>query len=235
MTTAPRCARGRPHLFGGIAEGTLDGVDNLLAKLRIVAAGFGLQLYAIGDDVRRLAAVDEADVARAAPLPLGDLPVPALFVQTGDRQRRDGDRAHALLRRNARMAGQALHFDFHPIAAGRADRDSFRRAAVPVERQLRIAQQFQIGVSRAVQADLFLNRPEKRQRRMRQLVSQDGQAPRSDITAAPARSSAPKPVRGSAERTKFPFDHRLGCPGKSAPCPCGPSAAAAGRAACRAI
>ena len=48
----------------------LDLADDLAAEFRIVAAGLGLERDAVGDDVGRLAAVDEADVARAAVLAL---------------------------------------------------------------------------------------------------------------------------------------------------------------------
>ena len=40
-------------------------LHDLSAKRLVVAAGFGLQLHVVGDDVRGLAAVNVADVARA--------------------------------------------------------------------------------------------------------------------------------------------------------------------------
>ena len=119
----------------------LDRCDDLAAEFRIVAAGLGLERDAVGDDVGRFAAVDEADVAGAAVLALFDQAVPAVAGQVGDGQRGDGDGADALLRADAGVAGEPFDVDHHPIAAGRADRHLFARAAVPVEAHRRLAEQ----------------------------------------------------------------------------------------------
>ena len=79
-------------------------------------------LHVVGHDVRRLAALDDADVARAGVPSFCDQSVPAVLHQVGDGERRDGDRADALLRAIAGVAGEAVDFDRHAIAARRADR-----------------------------------------------------------------------------------------------------------------
>ena len=141
----------------------------------IVAAGFGLDFDAVGDDVRGLAAVDEADVARAAVAVFFDQAVPAVAHQPGDGQRRDRDGADALLRRHAGVGREPVDFDLQPIAAGGCNGEFLGRAAVPVERQSRLAQQRKLCVLRAVQADFFLHGKKESQRRMRQAPRQDFQ------------------------------------------------------------
>ena len=100
-----------------------------------MAAGFGADVYVVGHDVRRFAAADDADVARAVAFLLRDKPMPAALDQIGDGERRDGDRAHAFFRPVACMAREAFDIDRHPIAAGRADFQRVGGAAVEVERQ----------------------------------------------------------------------------------------------------
>ena len=62
-------------------------------------------------------------------------PCQPLLHEIGDGERRDGDRADAFLRTIAGVAGEAVDFDRHAIAAGRADLQIVRRAAVEIERQ----------------------------------------------------------------------------------------------------
>ena len=115
MPAALRTARGRAF------ERRFDFFHDPLAEFRIVAAGFGADVHVIGDDVRRLAAADHADVARALPCGLLDEAVPAVLHQVGNRERRDGDRADAFFRPIAGVAREPADFDRHAIAAGRAD------------------------------------------------------------------------------------------------------------------
>ena len=86
----------------GLREGPFDGLDDLLAESRVVAAGFGADVNFRSDDVRGLAALDYADVRRAAARRLFDLAQPALAVQVGDCQRGDGDCADAPFGRTRR-------------------------------------------------------------------------------------------------------------------------------------
>ena len=97
-----------------------------LAEFRIVAAGLGADSHVIGDDVRRFAALNHADVARARAAVLLDQAVPAALHQIGNGERRDGDRADAFLRPIAGVAGEAFDFDRHAIAARRADLQALR-------------------------------------------------------------------------------------------------------------
>ena len=83
-------------------------LDDSLAEFRIVAAGFGAESHVVGDDIGRLAALNHADVARAGVPSFYDQPVPAVLHQVGDRQRRDRDRADALGRVLAGVAGEAV-------------------------------------------------------------------------------------------------------------------------------
>ena len=53
-----------------------------------MTAGLGAEPHVVGDHVRRVAALDDADVARADMSPLDDLSVPAVLHQVGNRQRR---------------------------------------------------------------------------------------------------------------------------------------------------
>src|SRR5262249_39105419 len=136
--------------------------DDLLAELGVMAAGFGFEFDAVGDDVGGPTAADEADIAGAAAAAFDDLPVPTVFVQPGDGQGGDADGTDAQLGCNAGVAGEAFDFDFHPIAAGGADGYFFSGASVPVKGQFWIAQQFHVGVAHPVQANFLLDGPEER-------------------------------------------------------------------------
>ena len=94
-------------------------------------------LDAVGHHVGGGAAVDDADIARAAAVTLLDQTVPAAAHEVGDRERRDGDGAHAVLGVHAGVAGDAVDGDCHAISAGCAERQAVCRAAVEIERQLR--------------------------------------------------------------------------------------------------
>jgi hypothetical protein len=71
---------------------------------------------------------------------------------------------------SAGVAGQAVNRDIHPVAASSAERQPIRGAAVPVEHQGGLPQHRQVDVAGAVQSRLLLHRPEKSERRVRQLV-----------------------------------------------------------------
>ena len=137
-----------------------------------MAARFGADFHVVGDHVRRLAAVNYADVAGARLPSLFNRSVPAILHQVGDGERRDGDGADAVLRLAAGVTGDAVNIDCHSVAAGRADGDLGGRAAVEVERQFRFAQGAEPGQPGAVQADFFLHRPQQRQRRMGDAAAQ---------------------------------------------------------------
>ncbi len=157
----------------GVVKSAFDRCDDPPAEGGAVTASFGAKRHAVGDDVGCVAPVDHADVARAALFAAEDQAVPAFAMELGDGQRRDCDGAYALFGGHSGMAGDAGHVDGHPVTAGRADDHLLDRPAVPIERQLRTAEHFEIGASCAVQTDLLLHRPKERQRRMRQLAAKN--------------------------------------------------------------
>ena len=65
-------------------------------------------------------------------------------------------------------AARPVDLDLQAIAASGGDGDAIGRAAIPIERQLRLAQQGQLRVVGPVQPDLFLDRKKEGQRRVRQ-------------------------------------------------------------------
>ena len=99
--------------------------------------------------------------------------MPAVVHERGDGERGDRDRRDALLGSHACMARNALDRDVHPIATGGADRDLLDRAAVEVEGQLRLAEISRLHEPGAVEADLFLDREQQRERRVRELRLQN--------------------------------------------------------------
>src|ERR1700733_15384818 len=128
-------------LFGGVEKSALNGLDNLLAEFGIVAAGFGLELHFIGDNIGGCAAVNETDIAGAASIAFYDWAVPAFCVQPGDGEPGNGDGAYAELRSGTGVAGQTFDIDLHAVAAGCADGNFFRGAAIPIEGQFGLAEQ----------------------------------------------------------------------------------------------
>src|SRR5690348_3207051 len=98
-----------------------------------MAAAFGLEVDAISHNVGRGSAVNHADVARSGFLSLHDQAVPAVGLQVGDGGSGDCDRADAVLRIDAGVAGQAVDGDVEIERPGGADGDEGRVAAVPVE------------------------------------------------------------------------------------------------------
>ena len=86
------------HRPRGHHERLFNGLDDLLAEGRIVAAGLGTDENLRSDDVGRFAAADHADVARAAARGFFDFSQPAAAVQVGNGQRGDGNRGDAPLR-----------------------------------------------------------------------------------------------------------------------------------------
>ena len=159
--------------------------------------------------------------------------MPAILAQVGDRERRDGNRADAFLGSVAGVAGEALDFDRHPIAAGRADLRALRRAAIEIERQRGLPSLASLHEAGAKQADFLLDGPQKRERRVRQLGRRIASTVVSRI-AAPDRSSAPSPVSLVALTDVCPCAPGAN-PRRWAPCLRVRKAFAADRGSCRAV
>ena len=169
----PGDAVGVDHRGRGAAKRLLDLAHDALAERRIVAARLGAQRGAVGYHVGGVAGAERPHVAGAAAALLLDLAMPAAAVQVGDGARRNGNGAHAPLRRGAGVAGQALHFDLHAVGAGGAHHQVGRAAAVPVEGQPRIAQERLGHALRTLQADFLLHEPAEGDRRVRQAALGD--------------------------------------------------------------
>src|SRR5690242_7861594 len=96
QTDLARHARHIAHCPRGMLKGVLDRRENLAAESRIVAASFGLEKDVICDDIRRRAAVDDADIAGAMPVSLAYIAEPTVPFEFGDGQTRNRNRAHAM-------------------------------------------------------------------------------------------------------------------------------------------
>ncbi len=83
---ATTCSIDAAHGGGRSFECGFDFFHDPLAKLWIVAASFGADVYVVGHDVRRVAAADDADVARAVAVFFGHKSVPAAFHQNRPRR-----------------------------------------------------------------------------------------------------------------------------------------------------
>src|SRR5687768_447543 len=141
-------------------ERAVDFFDNPSAEFRVMTSRLGADLHVVGHDVRRLAAANYANIARAIVAVLFDRPVPAALDQIGNRERSNGYRADPLGRRTAGVTCKAANVDRHPVSARGSNRDLGRRSTVEIERQARLAQQAKRCQPRTMQADLFLNGPQ---------------------------------------------------------------------------
>jgi hypothetical protein len=86
-------------------ECLFDLGDNPLPEAGLMAACFGADPHAIGDDIGRIAALNHAYVAGSPLTAFADVSVPAASMQVGNRQSSDRNCADAPFRRVSRVAG----------------------------------------------------------------------------------------------------------------------------------
>ena len=184
---------GAPHPLRRIFEGRLDRLHDLSAKRRVVAPRLRTQRGRLGHDIGRAARLDDTHIARAPFAPLRHEAVPAVLDERRDGKRRDRDRRHSLFRRHARMTRHPFDGNVHAVAAGRTDRDLLDCAAVKIEGQLGSPQVGRLGKSCPIETDLFLDREEERQRRVRQFLLQNLKRCREhDCAASPVVGTEPR-------------------------------------------
>ena len=160
---------------GRAVKGSFDFAGNAIEESPVVAAAFTFDLDPIGDDVRRLASMDDAEIRCTIISTFADFAVPAAGDEVVNAQSRHGYGTHAALGGPARMAGDAVQRHVDRAAAGGCPRDAMRSAAVPIPGQLRLAKPIDVDKPRAEQAEFFLHGEEEREWRMRQLPFKDFQ------------------------------------------------------------
>ena len=199
-----------------------------------MAAGLGTDVNLRSNDIRGLAAVDYANIRRAAARRLFDFSQPALAVQIGNCQRSDRDRADAPFRPYAGMTGRTRNRNRKAIAAGGPDGDLVRRSAVEVESQLWPAEHADRAIPGAVEPDFLLHGPEECQRPVFRFFGQNVQGGCQDRGRAGT-------VIGAQSRLLVGWDDVFSLldgllrRGKWAPYPRGPSAVFAAPVGCPAV
>ena len=127
----------------------------------------------VGDDVRGIAAGDDADVAGSGAAIFLNEAVPAVLVEVCDGDGRNGDCADAFFGPVAGVAGEAFDLDRHAVAAGGTDAEYSGRPAIEIKGERGLAEFGESHEARAEQADFFFDGPEEGERRVGQLVAVD--------------------------------------------------------------
>ncbi len=167
-------------LSGSVGKCIAICLHDLLDKLAVLATRLSRDAHVIGDDVRRLTgalavlAAEAADVGGALLAVLHDLAEPAFLLHVRQRQCcRDG-RRDALLRMHPGVARLAGDLHLPALGADGADTQLGGQSAVDVEAHDRVAQRVWIDVAGTPQAALLANGEQQRQRRVGQLMLQQG-------------------------------------------------------------